>query len=76
MSEQIFLYWDDLGDSQAHVDNQMPSACSAHARQQEWQEQEDELNKRMDIIGSNGNEGLHYPEYDKYNDSDIHPYHD
>jgi hypothetical protein len=34
--------------------------CEAHAAQQEWEIQEEELNKRMDIIGSNGNEGEHY----------------
>ena len=37
--------------------------CSAHAREQErleWEMQEDEMNKRMDIIGTNGNEGTHY----------------
>jgi hypothetical protein len=37
--------------------------CSAHAREQErleWEMQEDEMNKRMDIIGTNGNEGEHY----------------
>jgi hypothetical protein len=36
------------------------SPCSAHARQQEWAEQEEQLNKRMDIIGQNGNLGTHY----------------
>lgn len=36
------------------------NACSAHARETEWAEQEEELNKRMDIIGTNGNEGIHY----------------
>ena len=70
MSDQIFLYWDDLGDSQNHVDNQMPSACSAHARQQEWEENEEKWNARMDIIGHNGPTGEHY---DMNNDSDIHP---
>ncbi len=60
MNEQVFLYWDDPGDSQNHVDKQKISACAAHARQQEWAEQEEELNKRMDIIGTNGNEGEHY----------------
>jgi hypothetical protein len=34
--------------------------CSAHARDQEWEIQEEEMNKRMDIIGTNGNEGTHY----------------
>jgi hypothetical protein len=35
-------------------------ACSAHAAQQEWEIQEQELNERMDIIGQNGNTGEHY----------------
>ena len=60
MNEQVFLYWDDPADSQNHVDKQKISACAAHARQQEWAEQEEELNKRMDIIGTNGNQGDHY----------------
>ncbi len=60
MNDQVFLYWDDPGDSQNNVDKQKISACAAHARQQEWAEQEDELNKRMEIIGTNGNEGEHY----------------
>ena len=34
--------------------------CSAQARDQEWEEKEEEMNKRMDIIGTNGNEGTHY----------------
>lgn len=82
-----FLYWDDLGDSQGHVDNQCQhkewqreiierelggSCCSNHARQleedlleqrlidAEWAEMEEEMNKRMDIIGQNGNTGEHY----------------
>lgn len=66
-----FLYWDDLGDSQQYVDNQK-TACSNHNRQleedlleerlknAEWAEMEEELNKRMDIIGQNGNTGEHY----------------
>jgi len=59
----VFLYWDDPGDSQSVVDNQekpKPSGCSMHAAQQEWDEMEEELNKRMDIIGQNGNTGEHY----------------
>jgi hypothetical protein len=31
----------------------------------EEQIEEDELNKRIDIIGQNGNDGLHYDEIDK-----------
>lgn len=59
----VFLYWDDPGDSQENVDNQAkptPRGCSMHAAQQEWDEMEEELNKRMDIIGQNGNTGEHY----------------
>ena len=42
--------------------NQMEQVrgCSAHAAQQEWEIMEEELNKRMDIIGQNGNTGEHY----------------
>ncbi len=35
-------------------------ACAMHAEQQEWDLMEEELNKRMDIIGQNGNTGEHY----------------
>jgi hypothetical protein len=35
-------------------------ACAMHAAQQEWDLMEEELNKRMDIIGQNGNTGEHY----------------
>lgn len=38
------------------------SPCSNHAREQEWEEKEEEWNKRMDIIGQNGNTGEHYEE--------------
>lgn len=67
-----FLYWDDLGDSQDHVDMQKSSPCSNHARQMEedlleqrladaeWAEKEEEWNARMNIIGQNGNTGEHY----------------
>ena len=41
------------------------SPCSNHARQQEWEEMEEELNQRMDIIGQNGNTGEHYEEAHK-----------
>jgi len=33
------------------------SVCANHAR---WQDEEEELNKRMNIIGQNGNTGEHY----------------
>ena len=35
-------------------------ACAMPAAQQEWEIMEEELNKRMDIIGQNGNTGEHY----------------
>lgn len=55
----VFLYWDDPGDSHVYVDKQV-SPCAKHARDTDWEEQEEELNKRMDIIGQNGNTGEHY----------------
>ena len=63
----VFLYWDDPGDSQDNVDNQK-KACSNHARELEWAEEEDKLNERMRIISQNGNTGEHYPEYKDYMD--------
>jgi hypothetical protein len=62
MNDHIFLYWDDLGDSQEHVDQQIirVNQCQMHALQQEWEENEEKWNARMDIIGRNGNEGTHY----------------
>jgi hypothetical protein len=71
-SNMIFAYWDDLGDSQEHVDAQKSTPCSNHARQMEedlleerlanaeWDEKEEEWNARMNIIGQNGNTGEHY----------------
>jgi hypothetical protein len=66
-SDMKFLFWDDPGDSQDHVDKQTTS-CSKHARETDWAEEEEMLNKRIDIIGSNGNTGEHYPEYQDYLD--------
>ena len=59
-----FIFWDDVGDSQDHVDNQKPS-CSNHDKATE--EEERLAEERMMIIIRNGNEGTHYPEY---NDKD------
>ncbi len=56
-----FIFWDDVGDSQEHVDNQKPS-CSNHDKATE--EEERLAEERMMIIIRNGNEGSHYPEYD------------
>lgn len=42
----------------AHAGYHTP--CSNHQRDLEWEMQEEELNKRMDIIGQNGNTGEHY----------------
>jgi hypothetical protein len=67
MSDYIFLYWDDLGDSQEHVDKQK-TPCSNHARELDWAEEEEKLNERMRIISQNGNTGEHYPEYQDYTD--------
>lgn len=44
-------------------------SCTNHNRDlEDWIKNEDEMNKRIDIIGSNGNEGTHYPEYQDYMD--------
>jgi hypothetical protein len=42
--------------------NQMEEvrSCANHQRDLEWELQEEEMNKRMDIIGQNGNTGEHY----------------
>ena len=79
MSEYKFLYWDDPGDSQSSVDKQCScnewqqqiqhtelGSCCKHAKQQE----EDEAEARMMIIMRNGNEGLHYDEYEDYTDNE------
>lgn len=63
-SDLKFIFWDDVGDSQDHVDNQKPS-CSNHDKATE--EEERLAEERMMIIIRNGNEGTHYPEY---NDKD------
>jgi hypothetical protein len=34
--------------------------CANHQRDLEWEEQEEQFNTRMDIIGQNGNTGEHY----------------
>jgi hypothetical protein len=62
-----FIFWDDVGDSQEHVDNQKPS-CSNHDRATE--EEERLAEERMMIIIRNGNEGTHYPEYDDKEEKD------
>ena len=62
-----FIFWDDVGDSQEHVDNQKPS-CSNHDKATE--EEERLAEERMMIIIRNGNEGTHYPEYDDKEEKD------
>ena len=62
-----FIFWDDVGDSQEHVDNQKPS-CSNHDKATE--EEERLAEERMMIIIRNGNEGTHYPEYDYKEEKD------
>jgi hypothetical protein len=67
-SDLKFIFWDDVGDSQEHVDNQKPS-CSNHDKATE--EEERLAEERMMIIIRNGNEGTHYPEYnDKEQDNE------
>lgn len=80
-SSYKFLYWDDPGDSQENVDNQCKcngwqrqiqenelGGCCNHARQQD--EDERAAEERMMIILRNGNEGLHYDEYQDYTDNE------
>lgn len=72
-----FILWDDIGDSQDHVDNQCncnqwkveiarkelnKSCCIARENQERLAEE------RMIIIIRNGNEGSHYPEYNDKED--------
>ena len=66
-SDLKFIFWDDVGDSQDHVDNQKPS-CSNHDKATE--EEERLAEERMMIIIRNGNEGTHYPEYDDKEEKD------
>jgi hypothetical protein len=61
-SDLKFIFWDDVGDSQDHVDNQKPS-CPNHDKATE--EEERLAEERMMIIIRNGNEGSHYPEYNE-----------
>lgn len=66
-SDMKFVWWDDIGDSQEHVDQQPKATpCSNHAVQQD--EDEAEAERRMMIIMRNGNSGEHYPEYQDYMD--------
>lgn len=64
-SDLKFIFWDDVGDSQDHVDNQKPS-CPDHDKATE--EEERLAEERMMIIIRNGNEGSHYPEYNDKED--------
>lgn len=74
-----FVFWDDIGDSQEHVDNQCScdgwrkeiqqvelGGCCNYAKQQD--EDEADAEERMIIIMRNGNSGEHYPEYQDYMD--------
>jgi hypothetical protein len=80
-SDMKFVFWDDPGDSQEHVDRQCSckdwqkeivekelgkTCCSNHAR--DTDEEERKAEQRMRIILQNGNTGEHYPEYKDYLD--------
>jgi len=66
-SDMKFVWWDDIGDSQEHVDQQVKATpCSNHAVQQDEDEKSQDL--RWRAIMQNGNEGTHYPEYQDYMD--------
>jgi hypothetical protein len=61
--EELIKALHDYDDDLSYEPQQ--GACSKHD-EASW-EQEDELNKRMDIIGQNGNTGEHYTSnYDDY----------
>jgi hypothetical protein len=79
-----FIFWDDVGDSQDHVDNQCDCppwkteitynelrkpCCSARARQEDLLEQK-RLDERMRVIMQNGNTGEHYQEYNEEEQDD------
>lgn len=70
MSEFLFLYWDDLGDSQEEVDNQnresLTESLSSNRQIQvdDSEKEEQEAIRRMQIIMRNGNSGEHYDIYD------------
>ncbi len=66
-SDMKFVFWDEVGDSQEHVDKQVKATpCSNHAVQQDEDEKSQDL--RWRAIMQNGNEGTHYPEYQDYMD--------
>jgi hypothetical protein len=66
-SDLKFVWWDDIGDSQEHVDQQPKATpCSNHAVQQDEDEKAQDL--RWRAIMQNGPEGTHYPEYQDYLD--------
>ena len=68
-SDFKFLYWDDLGDSQEEVDNQ---SCAKHQREiDDSEREEEEAERRMQIIMRNGNSGEHYEIYDDGELEDI-----
>ena len=73
MSEYKFLYWDEQGKDdcscnewQQQIQHKELGSCCKHAQQQE----EDEATARMMIIMRNGNEGLHYDDYQDYTDNE------
>jgi len=77
MSDFVFIYWDDPGDSQKYVDNQKKNEVEAHDSescpqyQRTQEEEEDDAERRMMIIMRNGNEGLHYEIYDDDEYQDV-----
>lgn len=54
--------WETLKEQLGKVN--VVSPCSGHA----FESDEQEMNKRMDIIGQNGNEGLHYESLEELED--------
>lgn len=60
-NHELMIRVKDLLEEIIELKNPKVSPCQAHAIESEWQEN----NERIDIIGQNGNDGLHYGTDDK-----------
>jgi len=85
-SDFNFLYWDDPGDSQSEVDNQetMPDWKKEVLERETWmlpkdhqqnlddsEREEEDAERRMQIIMRNGNSGEHYDIWDDGESEDV-----
>jgi hypothetical protein len=55
-NHELMIRVKDLLEEINELKNPKVSPCRAHAIESEWEEN----NERIDIIGQNGNDGLHY----------------